>query len=146
MYNVFAAVLMALSMPGFYYCKWSITFKNGRSLYCMPVIYITLHSNVYNLIKNNKVYLQEKKKFCTQPCTRAEWNEINWVFLVWTCEGEFVVLEAMTWPEELHKFLESISRSQLLTFSREELLLPNLPKYGANVNLTRHLIIHTVFW
>ena len=40
MYNVFAAVLMALSMPGFYYCKWSITFKNGESLYCTPVIYI----------------------------------------------------------------------------------------------------------
>lgn len=54
---------------------------------------------------------------------------------------ELMELEAMAWPHQLHKFLEAISRGP---FGREKLLLPNLPKYGAHVNTTKHPVVQYV--
>lgn len=52
-----------------------------------------------------------------------------------------MVFEAMAWPEQLQKFLQAISRSQLL-YSADKilLLLPKFPKYGTKGNLSKHLI------
>lgn len=53
-----------------------------------------------------------------------------------------MAFEAMAWPEQLHKFLQAISRSQLLyAADKILLLLPNLPKYGTKGNLSKHLIV-----
>lgn len=54
-----------------------------------------------------------------------------WCLRQWYGQNSYV--------NSLHPFL-GVSCS----FGRKQLFLPNLPKYGANVNLTKHLII--AFW